>query len=229
MTTFRCPDISGLAGVLVGRRALALASIGDFSGQMDFYRRVDKLLLPLKVKYQTLSALGATKVYLRERAAGYVLMNARLNDEPSDPTTVSVADVMKVVDSRTGALLATAGCLASLNGREFTDRFCQLVHEHAASKPNPGRRAIFKLARSALAATRPEGIFTHNFNRQASRSLRKRELASQRLRKVRQFAFRKLKLRIVDRRTLSLACGSSLGTLLGKNCFSTLEQHFWRK
>ena len=75
--SYRVSELSGLCGILVARRASSLAGLHRRQ-QLDFYKKCDRVLPPLKLVAHRLQPDGSEKAPLhKEVAASHVLSKCK--------------------------------------------------------------------------------------------------------------------------------------------------------
>jgi hypothetical protein len=145
------------------------------------------------------------------------LNSLQINDEPTDPYTLKVQDLlgrMKNDGYTLSGEAAVAGLCSMVNSREF------LAALDVALPEKFTRLKFLRTADDVLGAF--DGpCFTSSFNRQAANNKNGKVLAQSRLQKVaKQTTKNKL---IAMRKPLACHLATSFGVLLGKNAFSYME------
>lgn len=83
--SYKVTELSGLAGILVGRHAVSRLGLKRRE-QEEFYSKCDLVLSPLEYKLHRLQPDGTLKEPEdRSQQASVILTQGRINDEGSDP------------------------------------------------------------------------------------------------------------------------------------------------
>ena len=76
--SYRVTDLSGICGILIARKAASLAGL-DRTEQLNFYKKCDRVLPPLKFTAYRLQADGSERAPLhKEVTASHVLAKCKL-------------------------------------------------------------------------------------------------------------------------------------------------------